>query len=211
MLMGKRTCMPKEKNNLSFESITAELGMMGKKLDQAQKHASRVEELLDGVACDLTGLVGRVVVTPFDSTHATSPIGRVRKGPDSLPRQFNPGVAPVLLIRNADGSAEAQIEGRACIPLSPLLATLLEILKADTGYSDDHLVGWKSTASIQLALKGSTGQNHSEASVKELIYNLRNSLARHREARSLVENKPRFGYRFAVRRAAGTTTEQDNH
>jgi len=94
--------------------------------------------------------------------------------------------------------------------LSPPLATLLEILKTDTGSSDDHLVSWKSMASILFALKGSTGRNHSEASVKELIYNLRNSLEHGSEDRSLVETKPRFGYRFAVRHAAGTTTERDN-
>ena len=47
MLMGKRTCMPKEKNNLSFESITAELGMMGKKLDQAQKRLAKTELIIE--------------------------------------------------------------------------------------------------------------------------------------------------------------------
>ncbi|MGD0615477.1 MAG: hypothetical protein ABSA69_08580 [Verrucomicrobiota bacterium] len=203
--------MPKEKNKLSFEAIAAQLALMGRKLDQAQKLFDRLDGLLDAVACDLRELIGHLIVFPLGSTKVSSPVGGMPRRLLPLHCKSNPGVVSVLLIRNSDGSADAQIEGHSPIPLSPLLTTLLEILKADKGISDDHLVGWKSMASIQLALKESTGRNHSEASIKELIYNLRNCLECHREDRSLVENKPRFGYRFAVRRAAGTTTERDNH
>jgi hypothetical protein len=211
MLVGKWTYRPKVKNNTSFEAIAAQLSMILRKLEQAQRLLSRGEERVDGVAGDMRELIGRLIVSPLGSTKVSSPIGGILRRLHSLGRKSNLGVLSVLLTRHSDGSADAQIEGRSRILLSPLLATLLEILKADRGMSDDQLVSWNSVASIQLALKESTGRYHSESSVKELIYNLRNSLEHGGEDRSLVESKPRFGYRFAVRHAAGTTTERDNH
>lgn len=118
--------------------------------------------------------------------------------------------ASVILVPNKAGSITAQIDGRAGISLSPLLATLLEILKAEGGVISDHLVGWKSIAAIQSALRERTNQNHSKAAIKELVYRLRGLLAYHGLNPSLIQSHRRLGYRFAVPHRAETITKYDN-
>ena len=115
----------------------------------------------------------------------------------------------MVLDTHPDGSAVAQIDGLR-VPLPPYVAALLSILMADGGAAPDHLVGWKSVAAIQAALKERTKQNHTKAAVKELVYRLRKLLEDHDEDPSLVQYKRHFGYRFALRRGVSPKTESDN-
>jgi hypothetical protein len=118
-------------------------------------------------------------------------------------------VLSVVLVAQPDGSTTAQIDGVG-FPLPPSVAALLGILKADGGEAPDHLVGWKSVPAIQAALKEGTKQKPSEAAVKQLVYRLRDLLELHLQNRFLVQFDRRYGYRFAMRRAAGIKTEGDN-
>lgn len=202
--------MTTEKNVSSTEALAAQAAVIAKKLAKTQPLFDRLEERVDDVARELRELVGRLVVAPAGANSVPKPSGALGRRRPPVVRKPNAGVKSVLLIRDPDGSTSAQFHDGPRIPLSPLLAVVLEILKADTGASDDHLVGWKSMASIQLALKEVTGRTHGKSSVKELIYNLRNVMGAEDLDRALVENKSGVGYRLAVRRASATTTEQGN-
>lgn len=98
------------------------------------------------------------------------------------------------------------------IGLPPLVAVVMETLQANTGRTTDScLVGWKSVADIQAALKNATGQLPSGHAVKQLVFRLRRLLESHGESPSLVQNNPRLGYRFAVRREIKTAANRNNH
>lgn len=209
-------CMSQEENKLSIENIAARLTMLGRKLRRARMLSSRTEELLDDVTRefdDLQGMVGRSITSTPNSSQVPRP-GIVSRRRSRFPPESPPGVISVILVQNPggpDGSEVGRIDGRPGIPFPPFVAALLDVLKADCGSARDHLVGWKSIAAIQLALKERTKQNHSRKAVKELIYRLRNLLELHGENPFLVQNKPGVGYRIAVLRRIGTMTERENH
>jgi hypothetical protein len=196
----------------SAEIVAARLAVLGRKLDRVQTLSSRLEELLDEAAHDLGGLVESV-----SRANAATP------GSGQLPRQLSvtrrtgqspnepvPGVVVVNVVPHADGSATAQFDGRPGIVLPPMVAAILEILKANVGDGKDHLVGWKSVEHIQSALKERTKQLHSSDAVKELVYRLRNLLERHGENRFLVQHNRLLGYRFAVRCAPMVPMDRNN-
>lgn len=187
--------------------------MVGRKLHRAQMLSSRTEELLDDVTNDLDDLRDMIRRSIPSSPHSNqkpgSPVAP-RKTKQFAGESFH-GSVSVTLAPRPDGSTMAQIDGRPGIPLPPLVAALLEILKADDGIASDPMVGWKSIAAIQFALKERTKQNHSESAVKELVYRLRGLLERHGENPFLIQTNRLLGYRFALQRGAGPLTERDNH
>jgi len=98
------------------------------------------------------------------------------------------------------------------ISLPPLVAVLMETLQADTGAATDpHLVGWKSAGAIRDDLEMATHQEHTEHAVKQLVFRLRRVLESHGVSSSLIQNDPRRGYRFAVRRKVETAAHHDDH
>jgi DNA-binding response OmpR family regulator len=203
--------MSKEENNRLIACITALMAMLCRKLLRAQALSSRTEELLDDVTRslnDLQVMVSRCLVLPPNPDQTPFPLGTPRRF-RRLARVSAHGVVSVNLVPRHDGSAVAQIDG-VDIPLPQNVAALLDVLMADRGVASDRLVGWKTVADIQAALKESTKQPHSKAAVKELVYRLRGLLERHGESRLLVQNNRRLGYRFTVRRGRGAMTEGDN-
>ncbi len=206
--------MAQEANKLLSEALIR-LMMLGKKIGRVRRRVSRNEEDLDAIELelgdlldDLRRLVRHFMGTPVGPTQAPGRVD-VTPGPRRRRREASRGVDYVLLVGGRNGSAVAQIDGVG-IPLPPYVAALLSILMADRGVTPGHLVGWKSVADIQAALKDRTKQHHSIAAVKELVYRLRRVLEQHGENPDLVQNDPRLGYRFAVRRGVGTKTECDN-
>ncbi len=204
---------PEDKNKPSFEMIAARLAMLGGRLHRAQTLASRLEELLDNINRDfddLRSMIGRAIASTPNATQTLDPMS-VSRRLCRFPREFSPEAVSVILVRQPDGSALAKIDGRPGIPLPSFVAALMEILKADDGIANDPMVGWKSVAAIQFALKERTKQSHSESSVKELVYRLRDLLERHGENPFLVQNNRLLGYRFALRRGGENLTDRDNH
>ena len=182
----------------------ARLAFLCREIERARVLASRTEEILDAVACELQDMIGH---HSLNLAKVTNSLGGLRQRHGLLPKSSQ-NVASVVLVPGIDGSVTARIDGRSGIPLSPLLAALLEILKADGGVTGDHLVGWKSVAAIQSALKEPTKQHHSKAAIKELVYRLRSLLGRHGENPFLVQSHRHLGYRFAVEREP--KAESDN-
>jgi len=206
--------MARETSILLTDAL-ARLAMLGKKIMRVRARVSRTEEDLDAIECELGDLLGdlwgMVSCLSAASLGPTQAPGRVAvtAGPRRRRREASRGVLSVVLVAQPDGSGVARIDGVG-IRLPPYVAALLSILMADRGVTPDHLVGWKSVADIQAALKDRTKQHHSIAAVKELVYRLRRLLEQHGENPDLVQNDPHLGYRFAVRRGVGTTTECDN-
>jgi hypothetical protein len=98
------------------------------------------------------------------------------------------------------------------IDLPPLVAVLMETLQADTGITTDpYLVGWKSVGAVQAAIENATNQQPTARAIKQLVFRLRRLLEGHGERPSLVQNHPRLGYRFAVRRGIKASAKGDNH
>jgi hypothetical protein len=194
--------MPQDSNKRLSEAFAARFTMLGRKIERARTLASRTEELLDAVACELADLRGMVrdsVETPLDN-----PIRRQRQHYG----ESSQGTGAVKLAAQPDGSAVAEIDGVG-IPLPPYVAALMGVLMADNGFTTDHLVGWKSIVAIQFALKQRTRQSHSKEAVKNLVYHLRKRLANHGVSPLLVQHNRRLGYRFAVRRVSAA--ECDDH
>ena len=204
--------MPGEWNKLSNEALRAWLLLLERKLQRARERVSRAEEELDAIVCELVELQLKLAGSiAGQSGQSLAP--EVRSLPRKPRRQADAsfvGVNSVTLIAQADGSAMAQVEGRLHIPLPPLLAAMLDVLRADSDVSADHMVGWKSIAAIQAGLKERTKRQYSKAAIKELVYRLRQLLEKHGENFSLVQNNRRLGYRLAVRRGLGGRPEGDN-
>jgi DNA-binding response OmpR family regulator len=204
--------MPQEITIPSREVLGARMAMLGRKIKRAQELASRTDDILYAVLCELKDLQDMIIKcsigVPSGSSQASF---RVRVTPKRYqPREAFPEVGSLLLLAHANRSAVAQIEGRSSIPLPPAIAALLHVLMAEGGVSTDHLVGWKSIAEIQARLKERTRQRHSKAAIKELVYRLRRLLEKHGENPSLVQNNGPLGYRFAVRSNVISKTERDN-
>jgi hypothetical protein len=206
--------MPQEANKLLSDTLIR-LMMLSKKFGRVRARVSRDEEDLDAIELELDDLledlrraVTHLLGASVGPTQAPRRV-EVTPGPRRQPRDSSRGVAAVVLVAGPNGSAVAQFDGVG-IPLPPYVAALLSILMADGGVDPDHLVGWKSVAAIQAALKERTKQDHSKAVVKQLIYRLRSLLERHGENPFLVQNHRRLGYRFAVRRRIKPKTESDN-
>jgi hypothetical protein len=106
------------------------------------------------------------------------------------------------------GSAFAQIDGRAPVPLPPLLADLLAVLIMDYS-SNDHLVGWKTVADISCSMAKRTGKTFTRHAISALIYRLKQQLASFGENKFLIQRNIRFGYRFALRRSPDSVTGGD--
>ena len=192
--------------------LAAQLAMIRRKLKRAQKLSIQLDELVYDVAShfeDLCGMFGSSDGLPSVTAQLSGHLVVAQTpGRSSIerPREVN----SVVLVAGSDGSATVQFDGRPGVVLPPLVAVLFGILKAESGVGKDHLVGWKSVAHIESALKEHTQKQHSEAAVKQLVYRLRNLLEEHGENRLLVQENDRLGYRLAVRCAPGTVPDRDN-
>jgi hypothetical protein len=191
------------KTQPSVAILAAQLAVIKRRLKRAQKLSAQLDELAYDAASHFAHLCGMLGGS-----------GGSPSGPDQPPGP-PPGdppdeVAAVVLKPRGDGSATVQFDGRRCFVLPPLVAVLLKILKADSDVGKDHLIGWKSVAHIQSALKEHTQRTHSVESVKQLVYRLRNLIEDQGENRLLVREDDRLGYRLAVRCQPGAVGDRDN-
>jgi hypothetical protein len=204
--------MPQEPHKLSSEVFAPRLVALGRKLRLARTLASRSEELLDAAECELNDLRAMLMgskAVPVEVSQAPRRAGmKLRSG--RRPGKSSKGVVSVLMVPQPDDSSVACLEERTRLSLPKSVAALLDVLKAEGGVVTDDLVGWKSVAAIQAALKERTKQSRSKSAVKELVYRLRKLLEQNGEDPLLVQNNRRLGYRFALRCRVPTKTECDN-
>ena len=172
---------------------------------------SRAEELADRLCynyCELVAAIlakGQVAKNPFNPGVTVAGFFGIKP---ILKPGAAAGVSEIKSVARGDGSRVVHVDGRAGVPLTGNLADLLEVLKADTGDSPDLFVSWKSLGVVVDRLKACTGRNLSGKAVRQLIYRLRNQLEYHGENRLLVQSDRRLGYRFALRRGAGSIVKE---
>ena|ERR1035438_3017017 len=160
---------------------------------------AKCEEQVDGLVFTLAGLV----TTSGPSSSAQRPSSpRVVSDPTRVEQRAlaAAGVGSVQRLPSSNGSAIFKIDGGTSLPLSRALAELLQVLYADSGTSEDSLVGWKSIGDLKLALAKRLGGAFTTHAIKQLVFRLRNELESHGENRLLVQNHRKLGYRFALRR-----------
>ena len=105
------------------------------------------------------------------------------------------------VIRRPDGSAVVQIDEGGKFTLPTTMAELLLILAADTGHSDDALIGWKSLSEISRRLSAKKGKAVRRKTVIQSIFRLRNELdERAQGAGRFVQTDVEAGARFTLRR-----------
>ena len=183
------------------------LGLAGlrSKLERLRKDLSGLEERLYGLLCELEELVKSSGTTPSHATqelppHPTDPSGALPERRRLMQQQASLVAISVKITSLSGGSALVQIDGRSTLQLSPAVAALFQVLKADFGSNPDTIVGWKSMADLKPALAKRMGGAFSDQAVKELIYRLRRVLEKHGENPFLLQNNRKLGYRLAVRR-----------
>jgi len=111
----------------------------------------------------------------------------------------------------SDGSVAVRIDSDPSFFLPPTPAALLEVLKMDSGASDDELVAWKTLEDISLMLTNILGRKVTPHSVTNSIHRLRQILAKSRpDGDWLVQTRRGRGARFALRREKALRPEMSN-
>jgi len=100
------------------------------------------------------------------------------------------------------GGGTCEIDG-VRITLGHLKACLLRILAMEQGCGPDDLVGWKSNQEIRRWLDKLTGTPSTPHGLAQLVYQLRNEMAKAGLAPSLIQSHSRLGRRLALRRPSG--------
>ncbi len=115
------------------------------------------------------------------------------------PEELRP--ASVLTIEaRPEGDWFVRIDLRKCFTVPPVLGALLRILSADTGKSNDGLVGWKTFDAIVAEMRASgESQRFTRHALSEAVLRLRKILERHAyDPRLIQTSRPRRAYRFAI-------------
>jgi len=174
---------------------------------------SKEEERLDHLECECKEVLKILGESPAHNLRPHAQRRRSDCRPDEQQRilqaQAKQGVNAVRIETQPTGAATVQIDGRAPVPLTPLLAHLLAILITDNQTSKDHLVGWKTVAEISGSMAKHTDKQFTKHAVSQLICRLKDRLRRYGENKFLIQRNIRFGYRFALRRSPDPVTAGD--
>jgi len=188
------------------------LASMGKRIGKLARLHSDAEEQIDEIECDFAEVAKVYAASPAailrsrgPKHHSPAPTAEQQR---ILQAQAKQGAIAVRIETQPDGSVFAHIDGRAPVPLPPLLADLLAVLIMDYS-SNDHLVGWKSVADISCSMSKRTGKTFARHAVSALIYRLKEQFTRYSENKFLIQRNIRFGYRFALRRSPDSVTGGD--
>jgi hypothetical protein len=189
------------------------LASMGKRIGKLARLHSDAEEQIDEIECDFAEVAKVYAASPAailrsrgPKHHSPAPTAEQQR---ILQAQAKQGAIAVRIETPPTGAASAQIDGRAPVPLTPLMADLLAILSADNCSSNDHLVGWKSFSDISCSMTKRTGKTFTRHAVSQLICRLKERLREFGENKFLIQQNPRFGYRFALRRSPERVTDGD--
>jgi hypothetical protein len=171
---------------------------------------SQVEELADGITCDLAQLE--------EDLEASSVIGsesgradRRRTHADAkqlLRYTVSTGAFAVALTPRHDGSAVVRIDEGKPFILPPMLADLLSILCMDVGPSGDSFVEWKSLDHVAILLAKKTGKDVTKHALTQLVWRLRQVLFQQGGLNPfLLQSHRRKGLRFALKRQITPVSE----
>jgi hypothetical protein len=188
----------KRKQNLPLAQIR-------QKLLRVKKRVGRLDDDIDDIYQEFDDLVNDPAAPHARRPLSASvrPAGVPSAKDRELQRLAKEGVAALALTFQSNGSGSLKIDGRDRIPLPPRLAALAAGLILDTGHSPDQLVSWKSDAEIIAALERRTQKKYRRHTFNHLFYLLRAALKDKDENPWLVMRDPKFGSRFALRRALG--------
>jgi len=187
------------------------LASMDKRIGELARLHSDAEEQIDEIAYDFAEAAkvyaaSQAAILHQDGHQSPSQAAEQQR---ILQVQAKQGAIAVRIETPPTGAASAQIDGRAPVPLTSLMADLLAILSADNCASNDHLVGWKSFSDISCSMTKRTGKTFTRHAISQLICRLKERLREYEENKFLIQQNPRFGYRFALRRGTDPVTDGD--
>jgi hypothetical protein len=175
---------------------------------------SKEEERLDHLECECREVLKILGESPAQNLRPHPQTRRANRRPDEQQRilqaQAHQGALAVTIETQPTGAVCAQIDGRAPVPLTPLLAHLLAILITDNETSKDHLIAWKTLAEISCSMAKQTGKQFTKHALSQLICRLKDQFRDHGENKFLIQRNRRFGFRFALRRSTAPVTAGDS-
>lgn len=115
-----------------------------------------------------------------------------------------PWALKLKLVPRADGGSCLQIDGGRQVSLPPRLTQLVQLLRGDSGRSDDDLLGWRSLDAVATIMARRTQTTVRTATVRNWVWRLREALEAADYDRRLVQTNKALGVRLAVKRRAGT-------
>jgi hypothetical protein len=176
------------------------------------KRVNRVENAVADIGDDLDR-----ILQVMDETEAAYETDRLPSAPGSrleisdeirkaLRSQAEAGVGKVHYETLPDGRTRVAIDGGPPMKLSPVLTSLLRALSADSGYSTDRFVGFKTPDELARMLGKALKKEVKRHAVSEAVRRLRRALITSGYSPYLVESNRRLGYRFGVRRGDDDVT-----
>lgn len=169
------------------------------------------EELADGVRCDF-----KECLDELGSIQELPPVGGKRPPRRKPPRPRllrhtpEPRGETLKLIPLSSGGSTLRIDGGKDVALTPRLTRLVNLLRADSGRSDDDLLGWWPLEHVAAILGKKTARTVRCETVRHWIYKLRNAFEKADYDARLVQTNRQLGVRLALKRKDPTVVVEDD-